>query len=264
MRGDDPSERHASRRSFLLSSGALGIAALAGCTDGGDGEEGGQGAEEAGAGLGGDGDGGNGNEGGEPGDEMLSDSFDPAGPDWENNNYLGGLIPENDYIRGTEHDLEEMAGRGREEAVYGSDPWEHPDDESEWIDPDPIVYAELPREDSEAAYQETLEPMVERLEETTGRRVEFQSIDSYAAVVEGMRSERIHIANYATGNTPFGVNIAGAVPFAVGHEADGQFGYRLLAGTRADMDEIQSVEDFVDHRVAHTESSSNSGHQAPS
>lgn len=249
-----------SRRKFLLTGGAVGIAGLAGCSGGDDDGDG-----EAGAGLGGnDGDGGNGGNGGEPGDSMLSDDFDPEDPDWENNNYLGGHIVANDYIRGSQLDLENMANRGREDAVYGSDVREHPDDESEWIDPDPIVYAELPREDSESAYREQLLPMLETLEEETGRPVEFRAIDSYAAVVEGMRSERIHIANYATGNTPFGVNLAGAVPFAVGHESDGQFGYRLLAGTHANSDDIQSVEDFTDVRVAHTEESSNSGNQAPS
>lgn len=86
MRGDDPIGRLASRRKFLLSGGALGVATLAGCTDSSGDEE-----------------------GGEPGDEMLSEEFDLTDPDWENNNYLGGLIPENDYIRGTEQDLEDMA-----------------------------------------------------------------------------------------------------------------------------------------------------------
>jgi phosphonate transport system substrate-binding protein len=248
-----------SRRAFLLSGGVVGTAALAGCLGDDDDEDG---SDEAGAGLGnGDDDGNGGN--GEPGDEMLSEEFDPENPDWENNNYLGGLIPEHDFIRGSDFDLEEMGDRGHTEAVYGNEPPERPEDESEWIDPDPIVYAELPREDSESAYRDILEPMIETLEAETGRDVEFQTIDSYAAVVEGMRSERIHIANFATGNTPFGVNMANMIPMAMGVEDDGQFGYRLLAITRADMDEIQSVEDFVDHHAAHTEESSNSGHQAP-
>ena len=251
----DP-ERVQSRRNVLLAGGVVGLAGLAGCMGGGAEE----GPDEAGAGLGD----GNGANGGEPNDPMLSDSFDPANPDWENNNYLGSHIVENDFIRGSQRDLEAMANRGRDTAVYGSDVREHPDDESEWIDPDPLVYAELPREDSESAYREQLMPMLEKLEEETGRPVEFRAIDSYAAVVEGMRSERIHVANYATGNTPYGVNLAGAVPFAVGHEADGQFGYRLLAGTHATSDDIQSVDDFADVEVAHSEASSNSGHQAPS
>lgn len=246
-----------SRRKFILSSGAVGTAALAGCL--GDETDDGQ----AGAGLSGNGGNGNGN-GGDATDPLLSDDFDPQTPDWENNNYLGGKMPEYDYIRGSEHDLEEMGNRGREEAVYGREPREHPDDPSEWIDPDPIVYADLPREDTQQAYADQIEPMIEKLEAETGRDVEFQTIDSYAAVVEGMRSERIHLANFATGNTPFGVNMAGMVPLATGVAADGQFGYRLLAITRADMDEIQSVADFNDHRAAHTEASSNSGNQAPS
>ncbi len=244
-----------SRRKFILAGGAVGTAAIAGCL--GDGDDGGS---QAGAGLGG------GNSGGSGGgnDPLLSDNFNPQNPDWENNNYLGGKMVEHDFIRGSTEDLEAMGDRGREEAVYGRSPREHPDDSSEWIDPDPIVYADLPREDTQQAYADQIEPMIEKLEAETGRNVEFQTIDSYAAVVEGMRSERIHIANFATGNTPFGVNMAGMVPLATGVAGDGQFGYRLLAITRADADEIQSVDDFNDHRAAHTEASSNSGNQAPS
>ncbi|WP_076610275.1 phosphate/phosphite/phosphonate ABC transporter substrate-binding protein [Natronorubrum thiooxidans] len=250
---DNPSEstRNHSRRTFILAGGAIGTAALAGCLGDGDGP--------GGAGLGG-GSGGS----GEVTDPMVSDDFDPQNPDWENNNYLGSKMAEHNYIRGSEFDLEEMGNRGRTEAIYGQEPAENPDNSSDWIDPDPIVFADLPREDSQQAYADQLEPMIEKLEAETGRTVEFQTIDSYAAVVEGMRSERIHIANYSTGNTPFGVNMASMVPLAMGVAGDGQFGYRLLAITRADMNDIQSVEDFNDFNAAHTEASSNSGNQAPS
>ncbi len=244
-----------SRRKFILAGGAVGTAAIAGCLGDSDDSD-----SQAGAGLGGSSSGGSGG----ANDPLLSDSFDPQNPDWENNNYLGSKMVEHNYIRGSTADLESMGNRGREEAVYGRSPREHPTDSSEWIDPDPIVYADLPREDTQQAYADQIEPMIEKLEAETGRNVEFQTIDSYAAVVEGMRSERIHLANFATGNTPFGVNMAGMVPLASGVAGDGQFGYRLLAITRADMDEIQSVEDFNDFRAAHTEESSNSGNQAPS
>lgn len=254
MADEHPIER--SRRNVLLASGVLGAGAVAGCIGLGTDDDDDVDASDAGAGLGSSG-------GGEPDDPLLAESFDPENPEWEENNYLGGAMPANDYVRGAIRDLEEMSDRGETEAAHGVEPREHPDNESEWIDPDPIVYADLPREDSQQAYAESLEPMIEKLEEETGRSVEFQTIDSYAAVVEGMRSERVHIANYATGNTPFGVNLAGMVPLAMGVE-DGQFGYRLFAITRADMDEIQSVEDFNDYDVVHTEASSNSGNQAPS
>ncbi len=253
-------EDQQSRRKFLLTGGALGTAAVAGCLGGDDNDS----DSQAGAGLDTGNGNGNGNGNGRSSDPLLSDSFDADSPQWLEKNYLGGLMPANDYIRGRQADLEAMGARGETEPAHGVAPREHPDDESEWIDPDPIVYAELPREDSEAAYAEQLAPMIEKLEAETGREVQFQTIDSYAAVVEAMRSERVHIANFATGNTPFGVNLAGMVPLAMGVAGDGQFGYRLLAITRADMDEIQSVEDFVDYRATHTEASSNSGNQAPS
>jgi len=257
---EDTGERTgaSSRRKFILAGGAVGVAGLAGCT-GGDAEEGDGGDGGAGAGLG------SSDDGGESDDPLLSDDFDPENPDWENNNYYGGALVEAGYLRGTLDDLEEMGNRGRTEAVHGIDPRERPDDESEWIDPDPLVYAELPREDTESAYEEQLAPMIEKLEAETGKDVEFRSVDSYAAVVESMRSERVHIANFATGNTPFGVNLAGMVPLAAGVDG-GQFGYKLWAVTRADH-EITSVEDFADehgYRIAHTEESSNSGNQAPS
>ncbi|XVH30621.1 phosphate/phosphite/phosphonate ABC transporter substrate-binding protein [Haloferacaceae archaeon DSL9] len=254
--------RDRSRRQFLLTGGALSTLTIAGCL--GDADENDDGASGAGAGLDGNGNGADDDDG--PNDPLLSDDFDPDDPDWEHN-YLGGLMAEYDFIRGREADLERMGSQGETEPVHGAPPRDRPDDESEWIDPDPIVYAELPREDSEAAYREQLEPMIEKLETETGRSVQFQTIDSYASVVEGMRSERIHIANFATGNTPFGVNLAGMVPLAMGVAADGQFGYRLLAITHADANDIQSVEDFADehgHRIVHTEASSNSGNQAPS
>jgi|AntRauMinimDraft_4_1070384.scaffolds.fasta_scaffold00347_11 phosphonate transport system substrate-binding protein len=257
-----------SRRRFILAGGAVGIAGLAGCSGGsGGGDDGGDGA---GAGLesGGD-DGGDGGSGGgddEAGDEMLSDSFDPESPDWENNNYLAAPLIDATYQRGTQLDLEQMNDREVDEVPHGNPVQERPDDESEWLDPDTLVFTESPAEDRQQSYVEALDPLIERLEETTGKDVEFTQVQSYAASVEAMRSERVHIANFATGATPFAVNLAGAVPFAVGFQGDGAFGYRLFATTRADNHEIQSVEDFANDgvRIAHAEPSSNSGHQAPS
>lgn len=252
-----------SRRKFILAGGAAAFAGLAGCS-GGSGDDGDDG--EAGAGLETSGnDGGDGGESGS-GDPMLSDSFDPSEPDWANNNYLASPLIDETYQRGTQTDLERMNDREVDEVPHGNPVQERPEDESEWLDPDTLVFTESPAEDRTQSYIDALDPLIERLEETTGKDVEFTQVQSYAASVEAMRSERVHIANFATGATPFAVNLAGAVPFAVGMQADGAFGYRLFATTRADNDEVQSVEDFANDgvRMAHAEPSSNSGHQAPS
>jgi phosphonate transport system substrate-binding protein len=77
-----------------------------------------------------------------------------------------------------------------------------------------------------------------------------------------MRSGRLHIAGFSTGPTPFAVNLAGAVPFAIMGSDDGQFGYRLQVFTQADSD-IQTVADMAGKRIAHTSPTSNSGNLAP-
>ncbi|RLM53274.1 phosphate/phosphite/phosphonate ABC transporter substrate-binding protein [Halobellus sp. Atlit-31R] len=199
---------------------------------------------------------------------MLAEdsTFEFSNPNWAENNYLANALVDENYQRGQRADLERMGDREVEEVPHGSPVREAPEDESEWIDPDTIVFTESPSEDVEGRYEDDFQAVLDRIEEETGKNAEFQKVTSYAASVEAMRSERAHVANFSTGTTAFAVNLAGAVPFAVGMADSGAFGYRLFATTRADADDIQSVEDFArdDVNVAHSEPASNSGHQAPS
>src|SRR3546814_7169409 len=77
-----------------------------------------------------------------------------------------------------------------------------------------------------------------------------------------MRSGRLHIGGFSTGPTPFAVNLAGAVPFALMGSDDGRFGYTLQVYTRKDSD-INEMADLNGKRVAHTAPTSNSGNLAP-
>lgn len=199
---------------------------------------------------------------------MLADAseFDPANPGWMEHNYLTTPLVDADYQRGSTVDLENMRSRDVEEVPHGQPVRETPDDESKLLDPDTLVFTESPSEDVQGRFEEDFQAVFDRIEEETGKTVEFSKVDSYAASVEAMRSERAHIANFSTGTTPFAVNLAGAVPFAAGLTPDELFGYRLFATTRADADSIRSVKDFArdDVKVGHSEPASNSGHQAPS
>ncbi|MFY4816036.1 hypothetical protein ACOJIV_25620 [Haloarcula sp. AONF1] len=163
---EDTSQRRdsSSRRKFILAGGAVGIAGLAGCSGGSD-------DGEAGAGLdSGSEDGGDGGDGGSS-DPMLADAseFDPAEPNWEENNYLMTAVSENDYFQGSQTDLENMRNQDVEEIAHGSPPRELPDDESEWVDPDPLIFVDKPGESGQTQYQDTIQPLLDRLEETTGR-----------------------------------------------------------------------------------------------
>ncbi len=136
-----------------------------------------------------------------------------------------------------------------------------PTDPNQWVDPATLVFAYTPVEDP-AIYADIWDPFLEHLADVTGREIRFFAVQSNAAQVEAMRSGRLHIAGFSTGPTPFAVNLAGAVPFALMGSDDGQFGYTLQVYTRVDSG-IDTMEDLRGRRVAHTSPTSNSGHQAP-
>src|SRR3546814_6548533 len=89
-----------------------------------------------------------------------------------------------------------------------------PKDPKKLLNPDTLVFAYTPVEDP-AIYADIWKPFIEHLKKVTGKDVRFFAVQSNAAEIEAMRSNRLHIAGYSTGPTPFAVNLAGAVPFAL-------------------------------------------------
>lgn len=157
------------------------------------------------------------------------------------------------------------SNRGDLDAMYcdedGDLVADRPADSSEWVNPGTLVFAYTPVEDP-AIYEDIWQPFIDHLEQVTGKRVRFFAVQSNAAEVEAMRSGRLHIAGFSTGPTPFAVNLAGAVPFAIMGSEDGRFGYTLQLYTRTDSG-IDTIADLKGRRVAHTSPTSNSGNQAP-
>lgn len=136
-----------------------------------------------------------------------------------------------------------------------------PTDPADQLDPDTLVFAYTPVEDP-AIYADIWKPFIKHLSDVTGKDVRFFAVQSNSAEIEAMRSNRIHIAGYSTGPTPFAVNLGGAVPFAIMGSDDGSFGYKLQLYTRKDSG-IDTMADLKGKRVAHTSPTSNSGNQAP-
>lgn len=136
-----------------------------------------------------------------------------------------------------------------------------PTDPADWVNPDTLFFAYTPVEDP-AIYADIWDPFLDHLAEVTGKNIRFFAVQSNSAQVEAMRSGRLHIAGFSTGPTPFAVNLAGAVPFALMGADDGRFGYTLQVYVRADSPYYEMA-DLKGARVAHTAPTSNSGHQAP-
>lgn len=160
---------------------------------------------------------------------------------------------------------DDCANRGRLDAQFcdadGDLVADAPTDPADFVNPDTLFFAYTPVEDP-AIYEDIWDPFLEHLAEVTGKEIRFFAVQSNSAQVEAMRSGRLHIAGFSTGPTPFAVNLAGAVPFAIMGSDTGNFGYTLQVYVQADSP-YQQLSDLKGARVAHTSPTSNSGHQAP-
>lgn len=137
-----------------------------------------------------------------------------------------------------------------------------PTDPRQLVDPQVLIFAYTPLEDP-SVYRRVFDGFLQHIARTTGRRVQFFSVQSNAAQIEAMRAGRLHIAGFNTGGTPVAVNCAGFLPFAVMASRDGQFGYEMEIIVRADSP-LQRVEDLRGRQLAFTSQTSNSGFRAPS
>ncbi|KAA3627495.1 MAG: phosphate/phosphite/phosphonate ABC transporter substrate-binding protein [Proteobacteria bacterium] len=137
-----------------------------------------------------------------------------------------------------------------------------PVDESQWVDPDTIIFSYTPVEDP-AVYQKVWDGFINHMAELTGKKVVFFPVQSNAAQLEAMRSGRLHVAGFNTGSNPVAVSCAGFVPFAMMASADGSYGYEMEIIVPADS-AIQSPADIKGRTMAFTSPTSNSGFKAPS
>nr|WP_156889412.1 phosphate/phosphite/phosphonate ABC transporter substrate-binding protein [Halomonas sp. 1513] len=137
-----------------------------------------------------------------------------------------------------------------------------PSDESQWVDPDTLVFAYTPVEDP-AVYAEVWAGFLEHMEEVTGKSVQFFPVQSNSAQLEAMRAGRLHVAGFNTGGVPVAVNCSGFVPFTMMASEDGSFGYEMEIITYPGSG-IESVEDLAGRNLAFTSETSNSGFRAPS
>ncbi|MEQ8664985.1 MAG: phosphate/phosphite/phosphonate ABC transporter substrate-binding protein [Rhodospirillales bacterium] len=137
-----------------------------------------------------------------------------------------------------------------------------PLNESEWVDPDTIIFSYTPVEDP-AVYAKVWDGFIKHMADITGKDVVFFPVQSYAAQYEAMRSGRLHIAGVNTGGNPVAVSCAGFVPFAMMASEDGSFGYEMEIIVPADSP-IASPADLKGKTLAFTSPTSNSGFKAPS
>ena len=157
--------------------------------------------------------------------------------------------------------------RGNLDALYCDEDrdWiaDPPRDPARLVSPDPLIFTYAPVEDP-AVYEGAWGDFLKHVEKVTGKKTKYFGLQNYAAQIEAMRSGRLHISGFSTGSLVYGVNLAGAVPFAIMRDVKGgSAGYHMVLIAHAKNDKINSVADLRGRRVAHVSQTSNSGHQAP-
>lgn len=134
---------------------------------------------------------------------------------------------------------------------------------SDW--PDPLIVGAVPSEESSSLVQ-SYEQLMTSLEENLGVDVEFQQATEYAGIIEGMVSERVHVAQFG----PFSYVLAGfrgAELDVVGVMTDGpdiEPGYQSYAIARGDDSSINGLEDLAGKVVCFVDPASTSGFLYPS
>ena len=136
-----------------------------------------------------------------------------------------------------------------------------PTDPAKIKDPATLIFAYSAVE-APHVYQKAFQPLTDAIAKCTDKKVVYFPANSPTALVEAMRSGRLHIADFGTGSVGFGVNLAGAVPIVAFADDKGIAGYHLAGIVRADSP-FKTLADLKGKRVAHTSPSSNSGNLAP-
>lgn len=137
-----------------------------------------------------------------------------------------------------------------------------PEDKSQWLDPDPIVLADVPTTDMTARAVQA-EPFIRYLEKALGRKVVVFMASDYADLVAGFKANRAHLVAFNTGNVERAVRCDGYVPLAQPVDAKGNIdGYRmqLLVPSKS---KIKTVPELRGHKITFVDEISNSGYTAP-
>lgn len=137
-----------------------------------------------------------------------------------------------------------------------------PEDSSQWLDPDTIIFAYTPVEDP-AVYAEVWQGFLDHMAHVTGKKVQFFPVQSNAAQIEAMRAGRLHVAGFNTGSNPLAVACGGFRPFTMMAAADGSFGYEMEIISYPGSG-VDKIEDLKGKELAFTAETSNSGFKAPS
>jgi phosphonate transport system substrate-binding protein len=180
----------------------------------------------------------------------------------QNNSGSGGTQSGNGGSSSGNGESDEPQFQTDPDEIYGNPVRKTPEDSDEWVDPDTLNFAYVPTEDPQAL-EEAFQPVIERIESETGKDVEYFGGQTYASLVEAMRSGRLHIGGFGASALVFAVNLSGAQPFTAGADIEtDSIGYFSMTITKPDSG-IEKPDDLKGKSVGHADPGSTSGNLLP-
>lgn len=137
-----------------------------------------------------------------------------------------------------------------------------PDDKTQWLDPDPIVLADVPTSDmTERAAQ--AEPFLRYMEKAVGRKFTYFVAKDYTDLLAAFKANRIHLININSGSVESEVRCHGYVPLAQAVDTKGN-----IAGAQMELivpanSPLKTARDLKGHKLTFVNEQSNNGYKTP-
>lgn len=124
-----------------------------------------------------------------------------------------------------------------------------------------LVFSSIP-EGSRATQDEKYDVLLDHLETTLGKEIEFLPVSDYAALVLAMKGKKVDFAYFGPKSYVDAANLANAKAVALETDEEGNPGYKGIIIVQKDS-EFNSIEDLKGKKFAFTDPSSTSGTLVP-
>ena len=136
-----------------------------------------------------------------------------------------------------------------------------PQDPAQFIEPETIVFSYIGAEDS-ARQKVVWQEFTVAVATATGKKVDYLVINTPEEQLAALKSGKLHLTAFNTGNVPAAVRESGFVPAVTFADAQGNVGHRMKFLVPADS-KITKPEQLRGQRIAFVNRRSNSGFKAP-
>lgn len=128
------------------------------------------------------------------------------------------------------------------------------------VKPSELTFAFIASRDS-TNNEEVWKPVLDAISENTGLPCNYLRLTSTKDQLQAIRSGRLHVTAFSSGEVPSAVNLCGFIPVCTIGSSDDSFGYKMQFVASAKSD-LKDLADLRGKKIVFTRPRSNSGYKA--